>query len=350
MKILHAITLADLGGAQSVLVNICNKAAEEGYDVYVVSEEYGKMWNSLSSKIHKIRIEELQRNVSLKNDMKVLLRLRKLYKEIKPDIIHLHSSKMGALGRLAFPKNKIIYTVHGFDSIRLAYRKFLIIEKLLKKRAKNIVAVSEYDKTNLNNEGINDKVVTIYNGIQDIDNSKKLQSKIDFAELKKDFKIIMCIARLSPPKRFDLFCEIAEKMINESIKFIWIGNKEDVQVGSKNIIMLGEIEDARNYFMFADLVILLSDYEGLPISIIEALAAGKPVIASNVGGISEILDEKNGFALPNNSDLFADKINFILKDDDTYNKYAANARKSYRDYFTIEQMYSKYLLLYGNVN
>ena len=63
MKILQAITLADLGGAQSVLINLSNKAVENGHEVYVVSEQHGTMWNLLSPKIHKIKIKEPKENI-----------------------------------------------------------------------------------------------------------------------------------------------------------------------------------------------------------------------------------------------------------------------------------------------
>lgn len=346
MKILQAITLADLGGAQSVLINLSNKAIEDGHDVYVVSEEQGAMWDLLSPKIHKIKIKELQRSINLISDFKVFLALRKLYNEIKPDIIHLHSSKMGALGRLAFPKEKIIFTVHGFDSVRLANPKFLIVEKLLKSRAKNIVAVSDYDKMILKEEGIDKSVVTVYNGIQDIELTKEVIPKIDFDSLKKDYNIVMCIARLSPQKKFELFCEVADKMVDEKIKFVWIGNKEEVKLSSKNILMLGEIANAQDYLRYADLFILPSNYEGLPISIIESLAYRKPVIASNVGGISEILNGKNGFALENQASLFVEKIKYVLMDEDRYSEFCSNARETYESQFTIENMYHNYLKLY----
>ncbi|MCW4450824.1 glycosyltransferase [Kaistella sp. BT6-1-3] len=346
MKILQAITLADLGGAQSVLINLSNKAVENGHEVYVVSEQHGAMWNLLSPKIHKIKIKELQRSISVTNDFKAFVALRKIYKQIKPDIVHLHSSKMGALGRLAFPTNKIIYTVHGFDSVRHANPKFLIIEKLLKSRVKNIVAVSEYDKNILKKEGIEKSVVTIYNGIQDVDTAKMIVPNINFDSLKKDFKIVMCIARLSPQKKFGLFCEIAEKMSNEKVKFIWIGNKEEVKLTKDNILMLGEIANAQDYLRYADLFILPSNYEGLPISIIESLAYKKPIIASKVGGIVEILNGKNGFAIENHVDCFVDKIKYVLLDEERYSQFCINARSTYELQFTIDQMYNNYLKLY----
>jgi hypothetical protein len=168
MKILQVITLADLGGAQSVLINLSESLVSDGHDVIVVSELEGPMWDILSEKIEKIKIKSLQRSIHPVKDLKTILQLRRLYKQYKPDVVHLHSSKIGLLGRLAFPKSKIIYTVHGFDSIRIAYRKFLFVEKLLSYRTKYIVGVSQYDYNNFISEKLGKNNISyIYNGIID---------------------------------------------------------------------------------------------------------------------------------------------------------------------------------------
>jgi hypothetical protein len=168
MKILQAITLADLGGAQSVLINLCDCLINDGHEVFIVSEPEGPMWDILPDKVNKIKINSLQRSVHPRKDLEVILQLRKIYRQYKPDVIHLHSSKMGLLGRLAFPKSKIVYTVHGFDSIRVAYRKFLFIEKLLSNRAKYIVGVSRYDYNNFISEKLSESNISyIYNGVTD---------------------------------------------------------------------------------------------------------------------------------------------------------------------------------------
>jgi glycosyltransferase involved in cell wall biosynthesis len=168
MKILQAITLADLGGAQSILINLSESLINDGHEVIVVSESEGPMWDILSDRIRKVKIKSLLRSINLIKDLIVILQLRKIYRQYKPDIIHLHSSKMGLLGRLAFPKSKIVYTVHGFDSIRIAYRKFLFIEKLLSNQAKYIIGVSQYDYNNFISEKLCKKNISyIYNGITD---------------------------------------------------------------------------------------------------------------------------------------------------------------------------------------
>lgn len=342
MKILFVITLAELGGAQSVVINLANTACERGHEVYVASSEEGKMWEMLHENVIRVLIKTLERNIN-KKDFRVLYILRKLYKSINPDVVHLHSSKIGVLGRLAFPSRKVIYTVHGFDSIRLSHRKFLFLEKCLQYLCKYIVTVSYYDQKNLATEGIKNNVSVIYNGIPDYyKRDVEIKSKIEKFN-------ILSIARLSPPKRFDLYKNLADGFMGSNVHFSWAGNKESVDNIPKNLELLGEVPQAHKLLRNIHLNILLSDFEGLPISIIEALCYGVPVLASNVGGISEILNGENGFALENNTDCFHEEINKFV--DGTYDllQFSKNARKSYENHFTVEQMYNRYEELYNNI-
>ena len=146
MKIMQVITRSILGGAQSVVINLANQLVEKGHEVIVVAgPEDRKMWNILAPAVTKVECSLLQRAVSPLVDLKTIIALRKIYHQYTPDVIHLHSSKAGLLGRLAFPKGKIIYTVHGFDSIRLSYKIFLPLERLMQNRCSSIVGVSNYD-------------------------------------------------------------------------------------------------------------------------------------------------------------------------------------------------------------
>jgi glycosyltransferase involved in cell wall biosynthesis len=161
--------------------------------------------------------------------------------------------------------------------------------------------------------------------------------------------LVLSIARLSPPKRFDIFCEITNLLKNQNIAFIWIGNQFQPDNIPENVYCLGSIKNAYRFIPLSDLCILLSNYEGLPVSIIESLVFGKPVLASNVGGISEILDGNNGFTLDNDPALFAEKILYYLNNKEAYKAACKAARKTYEDKFTVEQMYKKYLSLYEDI-
>lgn len=345
MKILQIITLSELGGAQSVVVNLATMLSVEHKVIVAAGEGDGKLFDLLNRDIVTERVPNLVRRLSPIDDIKALFQLKKLYKKYKPDIIHLHSSKAGILGRLAFPKNKIVYTVHGFDSIRIAHHKFLPLERFLQKKCAAIVGVSKYDEHNLKAEKINNNVSTVYNGIY----IPKAIYCNPFAKINRRNGIVLCIARLSPPKNHQLYIEIAEKLPNYT--FVWIGNQDTPEFDyPDNLIFMGNISGAASYIPFADLFVLPSDYEGLPMVIIEALSNGIPVVASDVGGISELLDGYNGYALKNDAGVMASYIDKILTaPDKDREKMTIAAKETYYKNFTVDKMAKGYIDIYNNI-
>lgn len=343
MKILQLITLSDLGGAQSVVANLANSLIEISHEVIVAAGEGdGQMWSILRPEIKQIQCKHLKRALSPLNDFLTVIDFLKIYWKYNPDIIHLHSSKAGMLGRVAFPSGKVIYTVHGFDSIRLAYRKFLPIERFMQRACKAIVGVSRYDERHLREEGITHHVSTVYNGI------KKLQPLREdpFAHIEGYKAKVLCIARLSPPKKSDLFVEVAWSL--PEYAFIWIGNQHEVDGGLPgNVFFMGNLPNAGAYNQFADLFILPSNYEGLPMVIIEAMSFGCPVVASDVGGINEIVvNDWNGYTVENDVRSFTDKIKYILENRDVYEQLSMNAKEQFEKKLTVEEMASAYLSIY----
>lgn len=347
MKILQVITQSELGGAQTVVAQLANSLSKEHEVILAAGQGDGKMWAMVNEQVIKEDCPHLQRSISLKNDVLAAIELRRLYKKYKPDIIHLHSSKAGTLGRIVFPTKKTVYTVHGFDSIRLAFRKFLPIERYLQHFCKAIIGVSKYDEKNLIAESIRNNVSTIYNGISVPDCSK--MSDIDVFNQNK--KIILTIARVAPPKRTDLFVDVARLL--PQYNFIWIGNQREVtEFGElpSNCHFLGNIPNAGAFCSKADLLMLPSNYEGLPMVILEAMSFGKPVVASNVGGVSEIVrNDVNGYVLENDPQLFAEKIKHILENEGLYSKLSQNSLNIFQSELTVEKMVQGYLKIYKDL-
>lgn len=345
MKILQIVTRSDLGGAQSVVLNLANFLSINNEVVVAVGNGDGKMWQMLSPNVEREYVLSLQRELSPLKELQTIKVFKSLYRKYQPDVIHLHSSKVGILGRLAFPKEKIVYTVHGFDSIRIAYRKFLPLEKFLQKRCSAIVGVSQYDKRNLLNEGITNNVEAIYNGIE---RPVRLQEN-PFLQLGDFRKRILCVARLSPPKNINVFLEVAAML--PEYAFIWIGNqREYAGKYPKNVFFMGSLPNAGAYNEYADLFMLPSNYEGLPMTIIEAMSFGKPVVASNVGGISEIVrDDMNGYTVENLATAFCEKISYILECDGIYERFSKAALKFFNEELTVEHMIAGYMEIYNRV-
>lgn len=124
------------------------------------------------------------------------------------------------------------------------------------------------------------------------------------------------------PKNIDLFLKVSELL--PQYAFVWIGNQHEFRGQySENVFFMGSLPNAGAYNEYADLFILPSNYEGLPMTIIEAMAFGKPVVASKVGGISEIvLDDENGYTVENSAKAFCEKICYILENKDVYTRFS----------------------------
>ncbi len=344
MKILHIITQTELGGAIAVVAHLANKQSET-HDVIVVGGEGdGTLWKILNPKISQEPCSTLLREISPINDIKTAIFFSRLNSKYRPDIVHLHSSKAGILGRIAFPSKKVVYTVHGFDSIRLAYRKFLPLEQAMQYLCSAIVGVSQYDERNMRADKITRNVSYVYNGIYPA--SEKVEIKLP--DLSAYRKRILCIARLAKPKNHELFIEIARK--NPDYAFLWIGNKELPENLPANCYFLGSIPNAAVYNSEVDLCLLTSNYEGLPMTILEAMSYSKPVVASAVGGISEIVrNDVNGYTLENREELFTEKIRCILEDEELYKSMSESSLQIFNEHLTGDKVVEGYNKIYQRI-
>jgi glycosyltransferase involved in cell wall biosynthesis len=161
-------------------------------------------------------------------------------------------------------------------------------------------------------------------------------------------KTVLCIARISPQKNVNLFLEIARLL--PQFAFVWIGNSAKITHELDNVFFLGNIPEAGCYCKFCDILILTSNYEGLPIAIIEAMRWGKPVVASNVGGISEIVENgRNGFVSENSALSFKKYIDGVLVSDKVYESMSNYSRQLYKSKLTVDEMLVNYLSIYNTV-
>lgn len=354
MKILHIITNTELGGAQKVCIDLCRSAIKDGNYVAVASMEGGYLWNQLPAETVKFKLKNMVKPIKPKKDILVFFELKKVIKQFNPDIIHLHSSKAGVLGRLAaFPYcHQVVYTVHGFDSIRLKYRVFLPFEKILQNFCGAIAGVSDYDNRNLKSEKITKNVTTVYNGIDE----KSIIPSFQFP-VKTDKKIIMTIARISPPqKKIQMFLDVAEKL--PDYQFVWFGGSPDYSTEElfsvyripENVNLLGDVQNASSYIHFCDLFVLFSNFEGLPMTIIEAMSQKKAIVASDVGGVYELVDESNGCLIKNDVEAACTAIKKILDDEDVRTNMAEKSYDKFKESFTLERMWAGYKSIYEKLS
>lgn len=353
MRILHVVTNADLGGAPRVVTELANRAVRDGHVCGAASVPEGPLWDHLDPRVERLPLDHLRRDISPAADLAAVFELARLFRRWKPDIVHLHSSKAGALGRFAslLAPVRIVYTIHGFDTILKSHRIFLPLERLLAGRTAVIVPVSAYDKKNLAAAGIRGRVELILNGVSDRCGAAPdatVAHRIGAARAS-GAAIVLSIARLAPPKRFDLFVEAARQFSPAEARFFWIGNAGPPELFPlpPSVELLGEVPEAGNCVNLCDVFVLFSDYEGLPMSVLEALSCGKPVVASGVGGIGEAVDGEVGVLVPNGRDAVVDALRSLLEDPARRDCLGAAARRRYEARFSADAMWGKYAQLYA---
>ena len=370
MRILHIITNTDLGGAQRVVIDLCSSAVKDGHIVAVASMKDGPMWNQLPDSVVQYKLPHMVKPIKSFKELPCLFEIKSSIRKFKPDIIHLHSSKAALLGRLATPhclRKRIVYTVHGFDTIRIKNRVFLPLEKLMQKKCGAIVPVSEYDYINLLAEGITHNLELVRNAVPDTKpfSESELPEQIREPLLRarsQGKKIILTIARIAFPKRLDIFAKTASHLIGNNCEFFWVGAPTDDTIKNQldefssisNIHFTGDIPEASRLISYADVFVLFSDYEGLPITILEAMAKGKAVVASNVGGISELVDETSGNLISAGDTEKAvseavQAIKELASNDELQTKKGSAARNKYENSFTLDMMWKKYLSIYSKL-
>jgi glycosyltransferase involved in cell wall biosynthesis len=344
MKILYVITLANFGGTQNIVKDIANHLCVDN-NIVVATGEDGPMLKAIDGPVKKIILKHLGRPVRPLKDIKAFFELRKLYWKEKPDMIHLFSSKGLVLGSLAFPAKRIIWSINGFDSLRKKYRKFLFILRLMRNKNRAICVESNYDEQNMIKEGfVKNNIYIIRNGADPC----QILPDVAINGIEKYCKVVMNIARIAPQKRFESFVEIA-KMLPQ-YAFVWIGADKDYDKLPPNLFCLKGESNAKRYLQLTDIFVLPTNYEGLPLAIVEALSYSKPIVASDVGAISEIvLNGQNGYVLENDNQLFAQKIRYILENEATYQQFSTKSLEIFQSKLTKEVTLAGYKQVYETV-
>lgn len=314
------------GGVRTHILDLVVNLNKSKYDIYLLYSRGRNdkvLINSIEMlKNHATIIESkyMQRQISITKDFLAYLECKRVINKIKPDIVHCHSTKAGFYGRIAAKElkvKKIYYTPHAYyfqnNYKSKVLRSFYIGAELILSRhfttktfnvskgERDVALHSKLDKP--------EKFSVIYNGIPEIPEIS-LQSKDSIRKelfIKDSDVVVGVTARLNEQKDPLTFAKIAEKIISKykNVHFIYIGDGplfEPIQefIKKKNLVdkfhLLGFREDANLIVSSFDIYLLTSLYEGLPYSVIEALRAGVPVIATRTTGNDEIIIEgENGY-------------------------------------------------------
>ncbi|MGF9977917.1 glycosyltransferase family 4 protein [Viridibacillus arvi] len=357
MKIVQIVTKLDtVGGAQSHVLALTKQLCLDGHEVIIMTSQGQLIKEAMVGKSVKIiQLRHLRRDISLMDDYRAFLELRLYLQQIGPELVALHSSKAGVLGRLAAFSLKIptVFTAHGWAFTegvqplkKLLYKQ---IEKLLAPRTTKIIAVSNYDHELAVQKRVvsKNKITTIHNGIQSNDKQPYFRNNVP--------KIVM-VSRFEKPKRQDLLIEVLSTMkeLEWSLELIGDGVelanvKELVKYKglSHRVRFLGVRNDIETQLQNSDIFVLLSNFEGLPISILEAMRAGLPVIASDVGGIAELVVEgKTGYLVDQNVLNIRKCLVRMIEDKPLRIELGQAGSNFFEDHFLFQKMYDNTVSLY----
>ena len=362
-KVLHLVQGLDVGGLEYMVVALMNRLDREKFLPSICCfDTLGKLQNTL---LDDTKVTLLKRKSGI--DFFYPFKLAALLKKDKIEIIHLHNSTAffyGVLaGKLAGTKH-IIYTEHARDVAPNI--KVRIIDKILSYMTDRIVVVAEFLKWNLvKKEWINpEKISTVYNGIDGDNFTMKFEREEITEELNISpaSKIIGIVARLDSIKNHRclikamktvsaLFPDALLLVIGDGPLRVELEELVTFERLNKNILFLGTRNDIPRLLSVLDIFVLCSLSEGLPLTILEAMAAGKSIVATNVGGIPEIIqDGTDGIIIPSDdSDGLADAISKLIRDEDKRHDMGVKARMKFEKKFTARAMVQRYEELYESL-
>lgn len=362
LKICYIITLPDLGGAQTYVKIILENSARYNIEPVLMTGREG--WLTEQSRqlgIKTVIIKDMVREISPLRDIKAAWVIYNQLKKIKPDLVHCNSSKAGIVGRFAASLAGVpaIFTAHGWaftDGVESKKRYlYRTIENIAGYMTKQIICVSDYDRQ----LGIRKlpahakKMVTIHNAITD-------DAPVRDWEKHPLGKKINCIvvARFSPQKRNIKLLYLLRQMLdmNMNVTMTFIGDGPDLSHAKTEaaklnlhnaVIFRGARSDVPQLLPRYDVFVLLSNWEGFPISILEAMRAALPVIASDVGGVKEAVEEgKSGWLIDENEKKFIEVFQRIISNDISLSKSGNEGRILYKNRFTTARMMDRIVQIY----
>ncbi len=323
-------------------------------------------------------IHQMRRSINPSADIAAYREMKQLIRKFKPDIVHTHAAKSGAIGRMAASAcgvPVIVHTFHGhvFHSYfnKLTTNAFIQIERYLARKSSGIIAISELQKQELANrfricpeEKI--KIIPLGLDLQKFQENQDLK-RIAFREqyqIKEDEIAIGIIGRVVPVKNHSLFVAAAAELLKsrtEKLRFIIIGDgdmrpsleAELVQAGidysyfpeqpkPATAICTSWRTDMDVVLAGLDIVALTSHNEGTPVSLIEAQAAGRPVVSTRVGGVADVvLDQKTGFITePGNVKALSDALSQLVCSKELRSNFGANGMKHVMHQFSYQRLVS----------
>jgi glycosyltransferase involved in cell wall biosynthesis len=361
------VTLSEWGGAQHI-VYLLAKHLKQNYAITVACAPGGELIQKLGRE--NISIVSIPTLVRALHPWKDLLTFWKLYRRMKQepfDLVHTHSTKAGLLGRLAARLagvKAIVFTAHGwaFTEGRSPWkRKWLaLMERFSAFFTNKIICVSAHDRQLALEFKVAkpEQLVVIHNGLdpQPFSQRDKRRAKQEFGW--EEISIVTFVGRLASPKEPLVLLEALQHL--EKTRVVIVGDgpmRPELEVYAKQyglsekVLLLGMREDVPKILAASDIFVLTSRWEGLPLVIIEAMLAGLPVVATQVGGVSELVEDGvTGLLVPRSDPIaLAHALKKLLTDETRGQQLGEMGHHRALERFTLAGMLEKYHRLYAEL-
>lgn len=352
MKIIHVIPNLNVGGAETMMKNLIIEQANAGHDVKVVA--FYQSDSSIRKALEAIGIEILFVEKKQGFDFSVISKLKRIFNNECPDVIHTHLYVLPYVF-LSSGKRRIVHTIHTVAEKERSGIAVYLTRFIYHSRRVTPVAISDEIRKSISqfHNIPEDRIPVVLNG-SPISNYYKKQSYAIPDKVR-----IIHVGSLIPLKNHELMIEVANMLkknnVNFKMEFAGAGYlKEKLQekvcnLGLEDCVeFVGLKDDISLFLKDADLFIFPSQYEGVPMSLIEAMASGLPIIASNVGGIPDMItDMANGILIePNEEQLFSAIVNIVRDEDKRENIGKGAILASER--FSATSMCEKYISIYNS--
>jgi glycosyltransferase involved in cell wall biosynthesis len=363
-KIVQMVPALGWGGAQVFCIQLCNELAKyPRYDVTLISmytyDEKKHLPLSMLDK--KVKFISLGKKQGI--DPKMFLRIYKTLKNIKPDVVHTHLHSgyycFYAYFKLKYPFKKV-HTLHNLAKQDAPAHGRKMFKYFFKRNIIEAVTISdEVHKSAVEEYGSYIKTL-IYNGSDDVKPTASFNETVErIKSLKKDnnTKVLLNVARITKQKNQKLLLDVMRTLETQNVIAIILGDYVaddktiyDELIANKpnNVHLLGKVTNVSDYLLYADAFVLTSTFEGMPISLLEALSAGAIPVCTPVGGIINIVTKDIGFL---SSDISIDEYtkalqSYLNTDDATIQRLKVNGKKLYNKEFSMKTCAAKYDALY----
>jgi glycosyltransferase involved in cell wall biosynthesis len=366
VKILHIQVLPIMSGVQKAMMDILERLDRNRYHITILCNAEGELTAAAARlNIDCLILPELKREINPLFDLFAFIKLIRLIKQNRFLLVHTHSSKSGFIGRLAARAagaKCVVHTVQGFAfheySSRLATFIIGLMERIAGRVTDRIIFVNQFDRTIALKMKLApaEKMVTIPNGIDlaqfNPDGTEPIPA--DLVGIEKSNGIVGMVARLweqKAPQDFIRSIPVVVKAIPNA-KFLVIGDghlKERLVKLSQelnirdHVLFLGWRQDVKALLKILDVFVLTSLWEGLSVSILEAMASGKPVVATHIKGNNElVIDGETGFLVPaKNPQQVGERVLTLLMNRTLAQKMGLKGYQRVRENFSIENTVAK---------